>query len=67
MSACSLPIIDISALYTENKDAALDVARQLDDACRVWGFFYITGHNISKERIAALTEIAHKFFDSPME
>jgi isopenicillin N synthase-like dioxygenase len=63
----SLPVIDISPLYNDNKDDLLRVAHAIDDACRTWGFFYITGHGIPKERAAELTEMATKFFSLPHE
>ncbi|KPA80288.1 putative thymine-7-hydroxylase [Leptomonas pyrrhocoris] len=63
----SLPVIDISPLYNDNKDDLLRVAHAIDDACRTWGFFYITGHGIPKERVAKLTEMADRFFALPEE
>ncbi|TLX53248.1 2OG-Fe(II) oxygenase [Stutzerimonas nosocomialis] len=57
-----LPIIDIAPLYRADPGGHLDVARQIDHACREWGFFYITGHPISAERLATLTDYARRFF-----
>jgi len=57
-----LPIIDIAPLYRADPSGHLDVARQIDHACREWGFFYITGHPISAERLATLTDYARRFF-----
>lgn len=60
-----LPIIDISPLYhPEQADAHL-VAQAIDKACREWGFFYITGHPISAERIDAVQQQARAFFARP--
>ncbi|MEG0066466.1 MAG: 2-oxoglutarate and iron-dependent oxygenase domain-containing protein, partial [Pseudomonas sp.] len=61
----SLPIIDISPLYTDNQNAWPAVAEQIDQACREWGFFYIKGHPISAQRIDALLDHAQRFFDLP--
>lgn len=36
-----LPVIDIAPLYGTDLEAWQDVARQIDSACRQWGFFYI--------------------------
>lgn len=58
----SLPIIDIAPLYQADPAGHLDVARQIDAACRDWGFFYIEGHPIGAERIALLTDYAKRFF-----
>ncbi|MBA1272341.1 2-oxoglutarate and iron-dependent oxygenase domain-containing protein [Stutzerimonas azotifigens] len=57
-----LPIIDIAPLYRSDESGHLEVARQIDSACREWGFFYIKGHPISVERLAALTDYARRFF-----
>ncbi|CAD5108964.1 2-oxoglutarate and iron-dependent oxygenase domain-containing protein [Zestomonas carbonaria] len=62
-----LPIIDIAPLYTDDESAWLSVARQIDSACREWGFFYIEGHPIPPERIAALKAAAEDFFARPAE
>ncbi|CAD2213424.1 non-haem dioxygenase in morphine synthesis N-terminal, putative [Angomonas deanei] len=63
----SLPIIDISPLIAGHKEGVQKVAEELDNACRTWGFFYIVGHGIPKERMEALTQMARTFFDQPME
>ncbi|KAG5473968.1 hypothetical protein CUR178_04078 [Leishmania enriettii] len=62
----ALPVIDIKPLYEDNKEELLSVARAIDAACRTWGFFYITGHNIPKGRNEQLTEMANKLFALPM-
>jgi len=63
----SLPIIDISPLYTEDANAWQSVAEQIDSACRQWGFFYIKGHPISPARIAEVLDNAQRFFALPVE
>lgn len=63
----SLPVIDISPLFTNNKDDLQRVALAVDEACRTSGFFYITGHQIPKDRYTKLTAMAQKFFDLPLE
>lgn len=63
----SLPIIDISPLYTEDANAWQSVAEQIDNACRQWGFFYIKGHPISPARIAEVLGNAQRFFALPVE
>lgn len=57
-----LPVIDIAPLYGNDADAWHEVAGQIDQACRTWGFFYIEGHPISAERLEALAEHAKHFF-----
>lgn len=58
----ALPIIDISPLYSADQSGWPTVARQIDQACREWGFFYIEGHPISSARIAELKAAAIDFF-----
>lgn len=58
----TLPIIDITALYQPDPAARQAVARQIDAACRTWGFYYIKGHPIAPARIAALKGAAVDFF-----
>lgn len=47
----SLPIIDISPLYSDQAQGWESVAQAIDRACREWGFFYIKGHPIRPQRI----------------
>ncbi|WP_223515464.1 isopenicillin N synthase family dioxygenase [Pseudomonas sp. GL-R-26] len=61
----SLPIIDITPLYSDAPSAWPAVAAQIDLACREWGFFYIKGHPISAARIDALLDHAKRFFAQP--
>jgi isopenicillin N synthase-like dioxygenase len=62
----TLPIIDIAPLYLHDPSARQAVARQIDDACRHWGFYYIKGHPIPATRIAALKAAAEDFFARPL-
>ncbi|KEZ72740.1 2OG-Fe(II) oxygenase, partial [Pseudomonas syringae pv. syringae FF5] len=60
-----LPVIDIAPLYGTDTQAWQDVARQIDSACRAWGFFYIKGHPISAQRIEQVQSAAKDFFARP--
>ncbi|MDU8361090.1 2-oxoglutarate and iron-dependent oxygenase domain-containing protein [Pseudomonas syringae group sp. J309-1] len=60
-----LPIIDIAPLYSDDQIAWQDIARQIDQACREWGFFYIKGHPISAERLEQVVGTAQQFFALP--
>ena len=60
-----LPIIDISPLYQDEQQGWDSVAKQIDRACREWGFFYIKGHPISAQRIEQLLSTAKHFFALP--
>ncbi|CCW67464.1 unnamed protein product [Phytomonas sp. Hart1] len=63
----SLPVIDISPLYDDNKGSLIDVACAIDNACRTWGFFYVIGHRIPETRFKELMMMAEKFFSLPLE
>ena len=39
-----LPVIDIAPLYDVNHPDYADICNQIDQACREWGFFYISGY-----------------------
>jgi isopenicillin N synthase-like dioxygenase len=60
-----LPIVDVGGLYSDDLDARMETARQLDRAARDAGFFYVTGHQVTRKQQAALTEQAQRFFASP--
>ena len=66
MSNSYIPVIDISPLYSKDSTQWQSVAQAVDNACRNSGFFYVTGHNISVERINALTTLYRDFFAQPL-
>ncbi|KAJ3408324.1 Structural maintenance of chromosomes protein 5 [Chytridiales sp. JEL 0842] len=69
----SLPIIDISPFTAEMNGGTADpvakakVAKDLDQACRQFGFFYLKGHGISDEEMKEVRELAREFFKLPTE
>lgn len=62
----ALPIIDISPLLSKSPDDWRDTARQIDEACRLSGFFYITGHDIAASDMDAVWAQTEAFFALPM-
>jgi isopenicillin N synthase-like dioxygenase len=65
-SGKNLPVIDMSSLYDRSdKREHLRVAVQIEDACRSTGFFYIVGHGVSPETLAALDTASRRFFSLP--
>ncbi|RNE96842.1 oxidoreductase [Trypanosoma rangeli] len=66
MTTAALPIIDVSPLFGDG-GGVTEVARQIDEACRTWGFFYVVGHPIPRERFEQLTQMANSFFSLPLE
>ncbi len=62
MSDQNIPVIDIQSLYGSDKLEIARTASLIGDACRGIGFFYIKGHGLSLEDIAALFATSHEFF-----
>ncbi|KAK4488404.1 hypothetical protein RD792_004167 [Penstemon davidsonii] len=70
----SIPLIDISPLVEkwDDPNLALDkgvaeVVRELDEACREAGFFYVKGHGIPDYLIKEIRNISRQFFHLPYE
>ncbi|KAH6803913.1 2-oxoglutarate and oxygenase superfamily protein [Perilla frutescens var. frutescens] len=70
----SIPLIDISPLVEKWDDPnsarderVVEVVRQLDDACREAGFFYVTGHGIPDSLVKEIRIISRQFFDLPFD
>lgn len=61
-TAASLPIIDMSGLRSSNLAVRAKVGRQIGEACRDKGFFYVTGHEISSELQQRVIDQAAKLF-----
>ena len=62
MSDQNIPVIDIQSLYGSDRPEIARTASLIGDACRGIGFFYIKGHGLSLEDIAALFATSHEFF-----
>ncbi|NTX05827.1 isopenicillin N synthase family oxygenase [Myxococcus sp. CA040A] len=63
-----LPVIDMSPLFDASpSEARKRVAREIEQACRDTGFFYVSGHGVSDEVLARLEEESHRFFALPRE
>jgi isopenicillin N synthase-like dioxygenase len=58
-----LPIIDVSPVFAD-ADAS-PIAAEIGAACRSLGFFYVTGHAIGADTLAALDTASRKFFALP--
>ncbi|GAB2231728.1 hypothetical protein Droror1_Dr00010740 [Drosera rotundifolia] len=69
----SIPVIDISPLLAKSGDPGMaedppgmcEVVRELGQACREAGFFYVKGHGIPAPLINQVRSITHKFFELP--
>lgn len=66
-AAAVIPVLDLSA-FLAGEDGALDaLAAELRAACTEVGFFYIKGHGIDDELIAATFEQSKRFHALPLE
>ena len=57
----TLPVISIDPTRPSS-----EVAAELDDACRRWGFFQITGHGLPNHVIASMHAATSAFFALPL-
>jgi isopenicillin N synthase-like dioxygenase len=60
-----LPLVDVSGLYDADPSTRRAAARELGQACRDAGFFYLTGHRVRSELISELIRQASAFFAQP--
>ncbi|MFW7266749.1 2-oxoglutarate and iron-dependent oxygenase domain-containing protein [Gluconacetobacter sp. Hr-1-5] len=62
-----IPVIDIAPLRNGDDASRTDAAAAIGKACRETGFFYITGHGVALETVAALFAASRAFFSQPIE
>ena len=61
-----LPIIDMAPLFGRDDSAGrVAVAGEIRAACRDSGFFYVTGHGVGDDTLAALETASRRFFALP--
>ncbi|KAH0995804.1 hypothetical protein GBA52_019668 [Prunus armeniaca] len=70
----SIPIIDIGPLLAKCDDPKMgqdsgvaQVVKQLDQACKEAGFFYVKGHGIPETLLKQVKNLTRKFFELPYE
>lgn len=63
----TIRIIDLCDDRPDNPEGVLRIAAAIRTACCDTGFFYVTGHGVSDEHIAALEAAARDFFALPDE
>lgn len=61
-----IPIIDIRELVA-NSLQKFDVAKQINLACREYGFFYVSGHGVNGQLEEKLENLSRKFFLQPVK
>lgn len=64
----TLPVIDVSALVDKNStyEQRLVTGKKIGDACRDFGFFYVSNHGVDKELLEGLFTLGKKFFQLPV-
>ncbi|KAK8304934.1 hypothetical protein V6Z12_D03G027600 [Gossypium hirsutum] len=69
----SIPIIDVGPLVAKGDDLKMgqdpsvrEVIKQLDQACRETGFFYVKGHGVPQTLMNEVKDVTHKFFHLPL-
>jgi len=71
----SIPIIDISPIiknqFNSNNNEIVqqwkDVSKQIDNACKSIGFFYVKGHGVEDTRMKAIEKASKDLFNLPLD
>ncbi|KAH7834634.1 hypothetical protein Vadar_018132 [Vaccinium darrowii] len=63
----TIPIIDFSLLTSGDPHQRSKIIRDLDRACREWGFFMLVNHGVSKSLMKDVLDGSNQFFNLPME
>jgi isopenicillin N synthase-like dioxygenase len=63
----TIPVVDISGLYSPDLAARRGVAAELGAACRVIGFFYVQNHRIASDLLEATFQASKHFFSLDAE
>ena len=69
MSQEKIPIINISPLAANanTNEQKQQVVKQIEQACKQDGFFYIVGHGVDKQLEERLERLSKQFFDLNLE
>ena len=62
-----LPVLDVNLWRSTSASDKAEFARQLRIACHDVGFFYVRGHGVPDDVIAAAFAASKSFFDLPLE
>uniref|UniRef100_A0A0D9XAW9 Fe2OG dioxygenase domain-containing protein n=1 Tax=Leersia perrieri TaxID=77586 RepID=A0A0D9XAW9_9ORYZ len=63
-SLIKLPVVDL-ALLRRGPEQRAAVLRTLDAACREYGFFQVVNHGVDRADVAAMLDVARRFFALP--
>ncbi|KAB8274933.1 hypothetical protein BDV30DRAFT_208521 [Aspergillus minisclerotigenes] len=58
----SIPVIDVSGIYSDELSDREAVAEKIRDACMRVGFFYVEGHGIPQDIVDGVFDIGKRFF-----
>ena len=65
MTTLNVPVIDLSPLYSGDKQARRKLAEAIDDVLQDIGFLVVTGHPIDADLISKVHEVSCQFFALP--
>lgn len=65
MSQTALPVIEMSSLFEPRSGQRERVAAELGEACKRYGFFYLSGHGIRNGTLESLDRASRAFFALP--
>lgn len=63
----AVPIVDISALRSDDLGERRAIARELGEACETIGFVVLVGHGVGDDVRDAMSAVTRAFFDLPLE
>lgn len=63
----NIPVVDLTDSFSPDHAKRKAVAWEIHKACRETGFFYISGHRVPKELVAAQFEWTKRLFALPLE
>ncbi|KAH7847202.1 hypothetical protein Vadar_023205 [Vaccinium darrowii] len=63
----TIPTIDFSLLTSTDPHQRSKIIRDLDRACREWGFFMLVNHGVPKSLMKETLDGCNQFFNLPME
>ena len=67
LTPSSIPIIDISPLYGNDREAMIDTSQKIGRACKEIGFFVIVNHGVDPRIISDVWNATAEFFELPTE
>ncbi|XP_052191987.1 2-oxoglutarate-dependent dioxygenase 19-like [Diospyros lotus] len=63
----SIPVIDFSALTSDDPRVRSEAIRDLAKACEDWGFFMVVNHGVTERLMEAVLDGCDRFFNLPDE